>query len=183
MSNLNKLVMEPLSDADIHRYLPGIKILNYEQLGKYKTIEQLLPKKRDAIILFVQLTTNMTGHWQCCSRSDNNIYFFDSYSTRPDKALTWVDKYMRKELNEQIPYVSYLLNSALTDGFNVSFNNICYQDKKNSSIATCGRFCVQWVKWNLYEVNNSPKAFYKFMKKYSKDHELNYDLAICKLIP
>ena len=112
MSKLQKKVYEPLSDLDMHKALPDVPLLTYEELGKYESIEQLLPAKRDAIILFVQLTTDSSGHWQAITRSNNNIHFFDSYGTRPDKALSWIDKYMRKELNETVPYVSYLLNKA-----------------------------------------------------------------------
>lgn len=182
MSKLQDKVYESLSDLDMHKALPGVPILSYADLGKYKTIKELLPKARDAIILFVELQENI-GHWQALTRSENNIYFFDSYGTRPDKALLWIDKYMRKELNEQVPYVSYLLNEALSAGFNVSFNSFRYQNKKQTSISTCGRWCIAWVKWNKNQVNNSPKAFNKYIKKYSKDHELNYDLSISQIIP
>ena len=180
--NLSKLVTTSLSDTDIRHFLPGIKIVNYEQLSEYKTIEELLPKSRDAVVLFVELKTN-TGHWECLARSGKNIYFFDSYSKRPDSCLNWIDKYQRKQFNENIPFVSYLLNGALEEGFNVSFNNICYQDKKNISVSTCGRWCVAFCKWVLYEpTNNNPKGFYKFIKHYSKDHQLTYDLSICQLV-
>ena len=181
MSKLQDKAYESLSDLDMHKALPNVPILTYEELGKYKNIEALLPKVRDAIILFVELSQGV-GHWQSITRSDNNIYFFDSYGTRPDKALLWIDKYMRKELNEQVPYVSYLLNEALSAGFNVSFNSFSYQNKKNTSISTCGRWCIAWVKWNNNQGNNSPKAFNKYIKKYSKDHELNYDLCVCEII-
>ena len=182
MSKLQNELHTSLSDLDIKRALPNVPILTYEDLSKYDNIAQLLPKKRDAIILFVELSQGV-GHWQAITRSNKNIHFFDSYGTRPDKALLWIDKFMRKELNETVPYVSYLLNNALDAGFNVSFNSFEYQNKKNTDVSTCGRWVIAWIRWNNDQKVNTPKAFNKYIKNYSKDHELNYDLCISQIIP
>ena len=39
-----------MDDEDLKFYLPNTPILKYNELAKYKTIEQLLPKHKSAVI-------------------------------------------------------------------------------------------------------------------------------------
>ena len=183
MSKLQEKVYESLSDLDMHKALPGVPILTYADLGKYDSIEQLLPEQRSAVVIFIELATN-TGHWACCMRSGKKIMYFCSYGTRVDKSIKmWLTAIKRREYGEDVPFMSYLFNKALADGYDVSFNNFDYQDKKNTSVSTCGRWVISRIKWNMEQKNNSSEAFYKFIKKYSKDHQLSLDLSICELVP
>ena len=183
MSKLQKKVYESLSDLDMHKALPDVPILTYEELGKYESIEQLLPEQRSAVVIFIELAQGV-GHWACIMRSGKNIMYFCSYGTRVDKSIKmWLTAIKRREFGEDVPFMSYLFNRAIDDGYSVSFNSVCYQNKKDSSVSTCGRWVIERIKWNMEQKNNSPQAFYKYIKKYSKDHELNFDLSICQLVP
>lgn len=106
-----------LSDADIKRELPDARIIDYSTLKDYHSVEQLLPKLFDYVIILVELQFNV-GHWVAVLRLKNNIIYFDPYGGRVDKALSWVDKYMRKELGQETPYLTLLFNKAVDDGFN-----------------------------------------------------------------
>jgi hypothetical protein len=181
--NLNEKAMIPLGDGDIRSRLfdKHIKILVYEDLSEYSSISQLLPRLKDAVIVLYQRKENF-GHWVALVRDDTNIVFFDPYGYRPDKQLLWTPKYLRRQLNQKTPHLSHLLNKAVDDGFNVTFNETKYQID-GSSINTCGRHCVSFVNYWMKTNKPSLEGYYDLMKAYKKDHELsNFDLVVTKLI-
>jgi hypothetical protein len=169
-----------MGDDEIRKYLPRVPILKYIDLQKYDRITDLLREPRSCAVILVELSTNV-GHWIALIRNGNNIYFFDPYGYRPDKQLLWVPKYMRAALGQNVPFISYLLNRALSDGFKVSFNEIDYQSK-SENIATCGRWVVSRCLFALHERDPTPEQYYKLIKKFMKDYGLSPDLVICKLV-
>ncbi len=182
MKDLYDKLYIPLSDDQIRKLLPDVPIVRYEELDQYETIEHLLPNARSAIVLFVAVDGPSQGHWTALMRSNDRIMYFCSYGTRPDKNLLWAPKYLRKTLGQNIPYLSYLLNKAIDDGFKVSFNEVKYQSP-DPSIQTCGRWVVSRIQFNQYEIKNTPNNYKKLIKKYMKEYELSSDLVICKLVP
>ena len=44
----------PLSDSDINEWLPRCKILEYDWLQKYETIDDLLPNDTDYCFIFIK---------------------------------------------------------------------------------------------------------------------------------
>jgi hypothetical protein len=172
----------PLSDDDIRKAVPYAPIVRYEELVDYDRIEELLPERRSAIVLFVATEGRASGHWAALMRSDSHIMFFDSYGLRPDKNLLFAPKNLRKGLNQDKPHLSYLLNHALKDGFKVSFNETKYQSD-NVSIQTCGRWVVSRISFNKYEVNNTPENYKKLIQQKMKAYEAFSDLLICMLVP
>jgi hypothetical protein len=171
-----------LSDADIKRELPNVKIINYSDLDGYSSIEQLLPRRLDAVVILVELKENV-GHWVCVIRSGkkgDSIVFFDPYGVRPDKELSWISPYMNKKLGQDIPHMSYLLNKAVDDGFKVSFNNVKYQ-KQSPAINTCGRHCISVIRYFRETPNPSLKKYKAYMDRLVKDNHLNYDLIVTRM--
>ena len=63
---LQELVNTCLSDADIRK--SGCRQIMYEELDRYSSIEELLPKSIDGVIIFVELEKNI-GHWQALKRN------------------------------------------------------------------------------------------------------------------
>jgi hypothetical protein len=172
----------PLSNDDIKKYLKNINIVNYSDLGNYQSINELLPKKMDAVVLFVKTTSHSSGHWCAILRNKNNIYYFDSYGLRVDKNLLFQkSKYIRKQLNQNIPHLSYLLNNALKDGFKVGFNEVKFQnDSKGFGAATCGRWVVYRILKHLE--GYTPLQFKKHIENLVEKYELAPDFIITKLI-
>jgi hypothetical protein len=182
MTDLNEKITIPLGDVDIKNRLfdKSVKIIVYEDLANYKNITQLLPRKRDAVIILYQRKENY-GHWTCLLRNDNNILFFDPYGVRPDKQLLWTKVYLRRQLNQKIPHLSHLLNNAESEGFKVTFNETEYQDDV-TGVNTCGRHVVSIVNYWLRSSNPSLKEYYELMDKYRRDNELkSFDLAVSKM--
>ena len=181
MDNIYDLLEKPISDAEIKQQLgDDAKIILYSELKEYVSIQELLPNKRlDYVIILVEISGKNTGHWFCVVRNNNNIMVFDSYGVRPDKNLRWIDTYMRKKLNQNEPFLSYLLNKAKDDGFKVSFNGFEYQQLK-SGVSTCGRHVINFI--NYFKMNNNVnlKTYKKYMDDLRDRYKLNYDLLVTK---
>lgn len=169
-----------LSDEDLHNILPNVRQISYADLKDYQTIEQLLPKQRDAVILFVERQANV-GHWEAIVRLDNDIIFFDSYGERPDKALLWAPKQLRREMGQKFPLLSHLLNRAVDNGFVVKFNPFQYQSS-DPSISTCGRWSILFIKYCLENTNASLPNFHNFIMSSCKKHEVTPDILACMLV-
>ena len=62
--NLNDKLEYALSDADIKNQLPpsGVRLIEYPQLKNYNSITELLPNKKDAVIILVQIKNKHNGH-------------------------------------------------------------------------------------------------------------------------
>ena len=179
ISDVSKI---PLTDSDIRKYIPNVKILNYDDLSKVNSIIQILPSKKDAFILIYEAQPNI-GHWVCIIRENKTIIFFDPYGYRPDKFLSFTPQNMRKVLNQEIPHLTLLLNNALDLDFKVVFNEFQFQDRNKKSIATCGRHVVGVMKYFASRRNPTLDKYYKLIMKLSKTHQLTPDLLISKLVP
>ena len=179
VSDISKI---PLTDSDIRKYIPDIKIVNYDDLSKVNSIVQLLPNKKDAFILIYESQPNV-GHWVCVIREDKKIVFFDPYGYRPDKFLSFTPKNMRKVLNQEIPHLTLLLNEALDLGFKVFFNEFEFQNRNKPSTATCGRHVVGVIKYFASRRKPTLDKYHKLIMKLSKTHQLTPDLLISKLVP
>lgn len=174
-------IFTPLGDDEISAALPGVPIVKYEDLERFNTIEELLPNERSAAVIFISTVSKNQGHWFAVMRSNRNIYYFDAYGKRPDKNLLFAKKNLRKQFGQNIPYLSYLLNKAIDDGFKVSFNEVNYQSDR-PEIQTCGRWIISRIKFNQYEVHNTPENYKKYIQKVMKNYNLSSDLAIVKLV-
>ena len=179
---LQEKLEECLSDADIRRILPGIDIVLYEDLGKYRDLKGLIPKSFGAVVIFVALESRQQGHWVAILRDGDEFELYDSYGHRPDKWLSWIDKQQRMKNGESIPYLSYLFNKGLKRGYSLSFNKIKYQSTL-PGINTCGRWCALRIKYMMLHKSISEDSFLQYMNQLRKDYDLNYDLLVCMLIP
>ncbi len=162
-----------LGDDDIKNLLPDAKIIDYEQLKNYNSIDELLPNDKDYIIILYEHEQN-SGHWVLVSKNNGKIEFFCSYGITPDHQLKWVDYNTRKELGSDVPHLSYLFDSC---PYEVIYNEIPYQSE-DQSIATCGKYCVVRVKTMKQGI--PLEKFQKFMKS-SKPKNMSYDEYINEL--
>lgn len=168
-SNYNNLknLGYALGDDDIKRILPDAKIIDYESLKKYSSIDELLPNDKDYVIILYEDRQN-SGHWVCLLRDNNTIEFFCSYGTYPDHQLKWVDYNTRKELGSDVPLLSHLLDSCPYD---VIYNEIPYQSE-NKEIATCGKHVIFRIRQHLNDMNLEE---YQDIVKKTKPDGMSYD--------
>ena len=76
-----------------------------------------------------------SGHWVALTRFNSKIEYFDSYGGAPDIPLTW----KTSEFQNSKRYLSILLNKSK---YNVVYNSIDFQSKRDQNISTCGAFAV-----------------------------------------
>ena len=86
-----------LSNDEILRYMNNkCNLIQYKDIHKYKSIDELLGKYKKCVILYH--TSENYGHWVCMYEYKNIIYFFDSYGFIPDDELNYLHKDLKEEL-------------------------------------------------------------------------------------
>jgi len=164
--SIEEVELNSISDTELKYYLPDCNIKTYPELRNIKDIEELLPKN-DSYFILLYLDTPNSGHWTTLKRFNNDIQYFCSYGTYPDKQMNWYGKALREELGESELYLTKLLNKT---GLNVNYNDIDYQNKDNLDIVTCGRHCINFIK-----SKKDLKQYFKMMSKLKKDSGKDYD--------
>jgi hypothetical protein len=135
--DIKTLVKRGTYAKDLKKMLGGkIKLLNYRQLQKYSTIEDVL-YPYDAVILLYETKIDR-GHWVCVFNHNNLVEHFDSYGYSPDGELKFVPSYFRKTHYGKIPHLTELLYNSKK---RVRFNEFRLQ-KLSKDVATCGRWVV-----------------------------------------
>ena len=133
MNRMNQIIRKPLSDADLKTILGSeTRIITYPELAKYNSLDELLPKQYDFVIILL-LETPQSGHWTSLIRYGSQVEYFDSYGNPPDYDLShWLTPLQRLKLGESKKYLTSLLQ-----GRNYIYNNMKYQQMK-PNINTCG---------------------------------------------
>lgn len=161
-----------LSDADIRRALGnGTLILSYNELAKYKSVEDILRNHHSAIILYINQGDNC-GHWTCLIKHPDRsgsiidrVEFFDPYGGsqlgRPDAEFQFIDKEQRKINYRGAPYLSKLLYDYAKKGGIVEYNHHQLQ-KEGAGIATCGRHCIVRIKTKHLPLNTYASMIKRF---------------------
>jgi hypothetical protein len=127
-----------LSNFDINKMIPTLKIISYPDLLKYKSIHQALDEKGRLMILYLT-QDEYTGHWICLLKKGNKIEFFDPYGNlKPDEESAWVSKKKLAEFDQDTHYLTKLLKES---GSKVVYNKFPFQSE-NRDITTCGRHCA-----------------------------------------
>jgi len=172
---MSEIKYQSMDNEDIHHYLPKARLILYNDLKKYKTIEQLLPKHKSFIILLYPVTSETNGHWTVLTRFDNVIEYFDSYGLMPDIPFNWDTSNFR----DNKKYLTKLLNKT---NLKVVFNDISFQSKRDTMIATCGAFAVFRVL-TLIEFGADLKQNNKMLKTLKKvNNDLSYDDIVIQFI-
>lgn len=143
-----------LGDDDIRELLPNAKIIQYDDLDKYGSIEQLLPKNNTYAIILYESEQN-SGHWVCILRYDDIIEFFCSYGSKIDEPLNWISDEKNEELGQADRALMKLLKKT---PLKVVYNKYKFQ-KEDPNIATCGRHTISRIQkmlegYNLQEYIN-----------------------------
>jgi len=148
MSGIEKLVeyfrKQDLTGDDIFK-LTHKDPVPYSQLGKYRSLEQLLGKEGFAVILY-EVSRN-SGHWVCIVRQGESIYFQDSYGYPPDAPIT----------RGMVPYDQkyfplYLTKLIQNDPRPFDYNKVDFQSKNNTTTGDCGRYAT--IRCMLKDIPN-----------------------------
>jgi len=171
------LVADPLDDKELRSALGrDAKIVPYHDLSKYATIDQLLPKKKDAAVILYE-NRPMDGHWVCLTKNNGEISFFDPYGEVIDKQLQY-SNYSNEKVGEGDKSLHNLL---ATSKLPVFFNDYKYQ-RDGGGVNTCGRHCANFIRYNQRE-GLDLEDYNEMMKKTQKETGLPYDELIAKMVP
>ena len=123
MNRIKQVMRKPLSESDLHAILGNCKIITYPDLAKYNSLDELLPRPYDFVIILL-LESPASGHWCCLIKNPSQYEWFDSYGNAPDADLTnWLSPSERIRLKENTTYLSNLLQ-----GRNYVYNKIKHQN-------------------------------------------------------
>jgi hypothetical protein len=131
-----------LSNNDMLKIIPTLKVISYPELLDYDNIEDALDEKGRLMILY--LTDSMShGHWTCLLKQKRNgkeyIEYFDPYGGyKPDSEQSWVHKDILQESGQDTEHLTKLLRDS---GLKITYNKYPFQ-RLSGNINTCGRHCL-----------------------------------------
>lgn len=136
MNRIQELEAKPLSDVDLRRMLgkakSRVKVMIYEELKKYKTLDELLPKYKDCAIILLQIQkpgASPVGHWIALLNHHTHFEHFDSYGLDPDEELG---------ITHEHPHLTDIIRATKS---RVESSSAKLQAKREA-VNTCGRWTV-----------------------------------------
>jgi len=123
-----------LSDGDIHKMIPTLRIITYPELLQYSNLDDALDEKGRLMILYLTADAH-TGHWICLLKRGNTVEFNDSYGIKPDAESEWLSKSKLKEFRQDTHHLTKLLKES---GYRIVYNKYPFQSSKPDT-NTCGR--------------------------------------------
>ena len=161
-------VYDAMSDADLHEYFPHAKIIKYSELPRGIPAEEFLTKTGDFAYILYESSLN-SGHWVALVRGEKAFMYFDSYGNPPGFPLTWNTPEKNLELKQDKP--------TLVDMFRITklpvyYNDYDYQNKKDTDVATCGRFATAFLI-HVKKYKGDLKSFKRETLKRAKGGDLD----------
>jgi hypothetical protein len=137
-------------DGDEIETLTGKLPVLYSELGKYKTLDELLGKENHAIVLY-ETSSKGFGHFVAITRDDDTgkVRYADSYGIpNPDTELqfTAYDKPLPKYLNK------------LLEPYDYESNTYPYQGKRKG-VSTCGRWSSLFCRFRNLSLRQIQEMF------------------------
>jgi hypothetical protein len=173
-TQLAQVKADPMSDAEIKHYLPHARILTYQELTHFPSLQALLPKPKDFVVLLYESSPN-NGHWVCVMKYDGKYEYFDPYGGKPDAPLKWIDENTREQLGAGTPVLSQML--AKVGGVH---NTTAYQ-KLTQQNNSCGRHVIHRI---LAMLDGFDLDEYKtLMEHLRKELNTDYDGVVTMRIP
>jgi hypothetical protein len=127
-----------LSDSDMKRVIPTLKVMSYPELLKAKSLDDVLDEKGRLMLLYLTENQN-TGHWVCLLKRANVVEFFDPYGGYgPDGESEWLSEDALEEFGQDTHHLSKLIRAS---PYKLVVNKTPFQKDKNDN-NTCGRHCL-----------------------------------------
>jgi len=169
-----KRVGETMTDAQIKQILgEGSKIMKYAELANYKTIDELLPREKDFVILLIE-DQPQHGHFCILLKYDNTVEWFNSYAYYPDRQKNMLNKAMNVMLGQNENFVTELMKNST--GYKLIYNKKRLQ-KLKEGINTCGRWTVLRAMC-LIEMGMNLTRFLKMISDEKKQSGLPADALV-----
>jgi len=163
-----------LNGDELIQALDGkVKVLSYDELLKYDTIDEAFyPFNKLVILYFWDFSNNIkSGHYIAIRKDkrNNTIYVFDSYGRFIDDNLAEIDPYKRKKYKQDFKQLTYLL---LNSPYKIEYNEFQFQQNES---AVCGRYAIYFLMRDDLNMEQMQQQFSK--KDFKKNDELILELT------
>lgn len=156
---------------------PGVKLLGYNALEKYDSIDQILPNA-GLILLYPSMKNgkrdDLLGHWVCLFRRGNTVVYFDPYGSNIDQPLR-----DHKVINTFQKHQQYMLLDLLDDSsYDLDVNKWQLQNgylNSQDPVDSCG-----W--WTSLRLRNKHLTNDEFADKYHPSPGVDMDEIISDLV-
>ena len=164
-----------MSDSDLNTYFPGARVVKYSEIPKNKSIMEWL-KSGDIVFILYEADVNV-GHWASVCRSDEAVYYMDSYGNKPEVPLKWNTPEKNIELQQEPGVLKKLFYSSPLP---VYYNDYDYQSKEEG-ISTCGRWCTAWFA-HFKKMGGDLRSFKKMIDDERKKTKKTNDELVTEVI-
>lgn len=172
--NYQKLLKYELTNTDLQKLVGKIPVIKFPNLSKYKSIDELLNNKYNAVIIFYETQAQNVGHWSTVFKNKYGIEYFDPYGLSPIEDLNHISEVIRVKLKEVNNNLGNLLSNT---NENVIYNTHDYQ-KWAGDVSTCGRHTAV----RLMNKNLSEKQYFNYLSNYMKENNLpSFDDCVVKI--
>lgn len=145
----------PLSESQLRQHIPNANFVPYDEIYKYKSLDQVLSHSNIAIIVY--LFTPTYGHYTTLFRNQNGfLTYFDPFGNPIDKLLNKVPSEYKNELHENHKYLKSLIGDEQVDE-----NKYKLQNEKSQ---VCGEWCAFRIK-NRHLSNEQFKNYIDDLKQ------------------
>lgn len=181
IDHYTKCLAYMVSDVDFQRWFGGdvaSKIIKYSDLEHVQDIDELLPAKKDFIIILTENKKN-EGHWCCLLKYDGLLEWFDPYggvSGKPDGELSFISKAMKIVLHEDKHYLTRLLKES---GKKVIWNKEEFQSLSDG-VNTCGKWTIARIV--MLNCGYTLKEFQDKIKQKMEETGKPPDIIMCDWI-
>ncbi len=184
MEEAKKLLSQSTTPFDLFKIARKIcNVFTYPEISKFTKYTQLF-KRGNSIFtkekseypfdnnfcIILYLSGEKSGHWTCVCNNKYGINFLDSYGDVIDDQLYYVNN----QINGQNK--KYLLTLLSKANKPIYYNDLQLQ-KMNENIATCGRYCALYLRYDGMKIED----FIDMIKKTSKEYGISPDLLVCIL--
>jgi len=177
MSDIQRIIRKPLSDADLRHILgEDLKILKYSELANHSSLDSILPAATDDCIILIEEEPD-SGHWVALLKYGNTIEFFDPYGNKWDTELAWIPMNKRQQLGETQKYLSGLLEKS-----NLRRTYSPYHfERTNKNVNTCGSHCAHRI-YRLRHDNMDLVDYFSYMENAEEKLNASPDEVVAEFV-
>lgn len=147
----------PLSEEDIKRLLPNVRVLIYPELEQFESIDELIEQPNAVVYISHEDEDTIEGHWVAIFRSPDGLpEVFDPYGLGVDKELNFFSRDQRIRTNQYLPWLTALLIKSDYDKY--WYNHVPFQ-KEADDISTCGRWVITRLAFSRMPYNEFVSLF------------------------
>ena len=177
MSDIQRIIKKPLSDADLHHILGAdLKILKYSELANESSLDTLLPKPTDYCIILIEEEED-SGHWVALLKYTGTVEFFDPYGKKWDTELAWISMEKRQQLGETQKYLSGLLERSNLKRIYSPY----HFEKTSNTVNTCGSHCAHRI-YKLKHNNFDLHDYYSYMEEAEERLKASPDEVVAEFV-